>query len=314
MNLSDIEVFLQVAEGESLSRAARLLRRPKATVSHQIRRLESELGMPLFDRDKNAISLNPEGKNFRPFALDILRTADRATEYLRASQTAQSTEIRVASSTEFASDIVGPIMLKFSRTAPDVRLTATTFEKRLLAEARRQFDCIIYLGDPPLPQFSKMSARLLGRIQFGLFASPAYLGARTPPRTPNKLRQHDLIHVFNEDAASQWHLAHGEEMFKLLPEPHVMTNDHWIAKLCAVHDEGICFLPTIFVGAEVDAGLLQPVLPEWKSAPIPVYALFWPHRTGNKNLRIFLDVAAQRMQELDEYVYSANRVGNLARR
>lgn len=298
MNLSDLEVFLQVAEGESLSRAARHLRRPKATISHQIKRLETELGMPLFVRGKNALSLNSEGRDFRGFAQSILRTADRAREHLSISQHAQSTEIRVASSTEFSTDILGPIMLEFSKKAPSVRITATTVRNRMLAEARRQFDCIIYLGDPPLAQFSQMSARLLGRIQFGLFASPAYLETRTPPQSPKKLRQHDLLNVFNEGAVSQWQLVCGTEAFTLLPEPRAETNDHWIAKLCAVHDQGICFLPTFFVGAEVDAGLLKPVLPEWMSAPIPIYALFWPHRRDNKVIRDFLDTATHRIDEL----------------
>lgn len=89
-----------------------------------------------------------------------------------------------------------------------------------------------------------MSARLLGRIQYGLFASPAYLETRTPPQTPREFCQHDLLYVFDEDAASQWQLVNGTEAFTLLPEHRAETNDPWISKLCAVHDQGICFLPT----------------------------------------------------------------------
>jgi len=314
MNLEDIEVFLQIAEGESLSRAATVLHKPKATVSHQLRRLETELGIALFYREKNAISLNSAGAGFRRHAEAILRSVTRARDAAAAAQQDLAGEIAIAASSEFVSELISPILLRFAQVAQEIRITVMNFPRDSLAEVRGRFDCVFHLGDPPLPQFAEMNARLLGSFRYGLCASPDYLERHGVPMAPNDLLSHELIGLYDGASLRKWELRGPGGSFSLAPEPLVMSNANWIAKLAAVHGYGICYMPEFFTGLEREAGMLQRVLPDWASEPVPVYALYWPHRSASRPIRQLLDIAVQEFPNIGAYIYTASRRDGLVRK
>lgn len=312
MNLDDISVYLQVVASGSLSGAAQALRRPKASVSHQLKRLEDELGTQLFLRTSNRLTLNGPGRDFHAHALAIRRACDKAKDSALQSADDAAGEINIASASEFASNLVSPILLHFMREAPHLSVNVMTFQREILAEMREQLDCILYLGDPPVPQFSNMSARLLGRFRFGLYASGRYLSQMGPPSRPNDLLSHRLLGFHNGQSIETWDMTDGATEFSVRPDSRLMSNDYWIIKLGAVHDHGICFVPEFFAGQEVGAGLLRRVLPDWSSADLPVYALFWSHRFANPNLRLLLDTASAEFNSIETYLYSAGRRNDLA--
>ena len=77
MNIRTLETFLKVADLENFTRAAAELDYVQSTVTNQIRQLEEELGFPLFDRIGKHVYLTPSGKEFRPYAEDVLRTLQK---------------------------------------------------------------------------------------------------------------------------------------------------------------------------------------------------------------------------------------------
>ena len=293
MNVDDLRVFLQIVASGSLSRAAKAMRRPKASLSHQLRRLEADLGTPLFVRTANEMSLNRTGELFLEHARSVQRACDRGFDCAQQGKDAAATELSLASSSEFASNLVSPIVMHFSRRAPRIRLNVMTFQREVLPEVRQQFDGILYLGDPPLPQFSNMSARLLGRFRFGLYASPRYLSEAGPPQHPKDLLSHNLMGFYDGQSVATWALTDGKSEFQVRPSPHLLSNDYWIVKLSALHDHGICLVPEFFAGLEVRAGLLRRILPQWSSQDVPVYCLFWSHRFANPNVRLLVETAAE---------------------
>src|SRR5438270_3226935 len=72
MDINQLEVFLSVAQEKSFSRAAEALHRTQPAVSQAIRRLEAELGEPLFDRSSKNGTLTAAGRVLLDFAHEML--------------------------------------------------------------------------------------------------------------------------------------------------------------------------------------------------------------------------------------------------
>ncbi len=166
---------------------------------------------------------------------------------------------------------------------------------------------ILFLGEPPVPQVAELTARLIGRFSFGLYASEGYLKRHGSPGSPAELRSHDLIGYQSGESLMLWNLRDDTKEFSLQPHPRFLTNDYWVAKLAAVHDHGICLIPTFFADAEVEAGLLKPVLPDWRSKEVPMYALFASHRLQNPSLRLMINSLTENFSDLFSYPYQITR-------
>src|SRR3712207_5811435 len=80
VELRHLRYFLAVVEHGSVSRAAEQIPVAQPALSRQIRRLESELGIVLFDRGTGRLLLTPAGRSFLPIARDLLTRAAAARE------------------------------------------------------------------------------------------------------------------------------------------------------------------------------------------------------------------------------------------
>jgi DNA-binding transcriptional LysR family regulator len=76
--MTDLKVFISVAEEGGISRAAKKLDYVQSNVTARIRKLESEIGADLFHRHPKGVRLTEKGAQFRDDALTILSLADEA--------------------------------------------------------------------------------------------------------------------------------------------------------------------------------------------------------------------------------------------
>lgn len=79
MDLNSLQVFIQVAELNSFTRAGEKLGYSQPTVSFQIKQLEQELGVPLFDRIGHSVSLTDAGHDALAYAQEICRLSQEMT-------------------------------------------------------------------------------------------------------------------------------------------------------------------------------------------------------------------------------------------
>lgn len=86
-----------------------------------------------------------------------------------------------------------------------------------------------------------------------------------------------------------------------------MSNDYWVVKLAAIHDHGICFVPKFFAGLEVEKGILVPVMPEWTSRDVPMYALYASHRLANTHVKSLINALSENFSDMFSYLYTASR-------
>jgi len=122
MELSQLEVFLMVAREGRFSRAAEKLYRTQSAVSQTIRKLEEELGEPLFDRSSREGVLTEAGRTLQEYAEKLLNLRSDAQEALVELRELQRGKLVIAAN-EFTALYLLPVLAEFRRLHPMIRIT-----------------------------------------------------------------------------------------------------------------------------------------------------------------------------------------------
>ncbi|HTX42256.1 MAG TPA: LysR substrate-binding domain-containing protein [Acidobacteriaceae bacterium] len=122
MDLSQLETFLAVAEERGFSRAAVRLRRTQPAVSHAIRKLEDEIGEPLFERASREGNLTAAGELLRGYAERLLRLRGEASTALEELRSLERGRLTVLAN-EYTCLWLLPVLDAFRRLSPHVGVT-----------------------------------------------------------------------------------------------------------------------------------------------------------------------------------------------
>ncbi len=120
MDLAQLEVFLAVAREGRFSRAAEKLYRTQSAVSQSIRKLEDELGEPLFDRSSREGVLTDAGRVLQEYAERLLNLRGDAHEALVELRELQKGKLAIAAN-EFTALYLLPVLAEFRRLHPMIQ-------------------------------------------------------------------------------------------------------------------------------------------------------------------------------------------------
>jgi DNA-binding transcriptional LysR family regulator len=189
--------FEAAARHLSFTRAGEELFLTQSAVSRQIKDLEEQLGVPLFQRRHRALALTPEGQQFYAAAAQVLVTMRAATDRLRTRTGRHA--IALTTTHSFAALWLIPRLAGFTRAHPeaDVRITADT---RVQDLERDGLDIAIRHGPPSLAGANAI--RLFGERVFPV-CSPKLL-ARKQLKKPEDLKNHVLLQYDDPDGRHPW--------------------------------------------------------------------------------------------------------------
>lgn len=288
MEISRLRAFVTVVRSGSFTRAAELLRSQKAGVSRQVSELEAELGVRLLERTTRAIHLTEIGREVFERALGILHAVEDTERIAQAVHEEPHGLLRLTVPLEFgliaAFDWTRALLVKYPRLTIEVDSSS-----RIVDLVHEGFDLAIRIG--PLAD-SRLSARRLGELRYGLYAAPAYLRRRGAPVAPAELAGHELIAFApgGKPAPLQLH-REGEAAEAVDAIPRLRVDSRYAQRDAVLAGLGIGECMEMLAESEVAAGRLVRVLPGWSRGPAPVHAVFPSQRYLTPKVRAFVEHA-----------------------
>ena len=122
MELTQLEFFLMVVEEGSFSKAAVRVFRTQPAVSIAVRRLEEEIGAPLFDRSQKTPTLTDAGELVYDYAKRILSLRDRAQNVIAELRTLERGRVRIGANESTSLYILPHLILQYREQHPNIKL------------------------------------------------------------------------------------------------------------------------------------------------------------------------------------------------
>jgi DNA-binding transcriptional LysR family regulator len=191
--------FEAAARHLSFTKAGEELFLTQSAVSRQIKELEDQLGVELFQRRHRALALTDAGKSFYASAAQVLTTMRAATDRLRAQ--AGKKGLSVTTTHSFAALWLIPRLAGFTRSHPgiDVRIMADT---RVQDLDRDGLDLAIRHG--PASLAGSNAVRLMGERVFPVCSPKLVKDKSKPLREPQDLRYHCLLQYDDPEGRHPW--------------------------------------------------------------------------------------------------------------
>jgi DNA-binding transcriptional LysR family regulator len=190
---SALRDFLAVAEGGSLSAAARRLGVSQPTLTRRMAALEERLGAELFRRTPRGLELTEAGEAILEPARHMEQEARAAEVAVTGRDRALAGPVRITATEGLAIDWLTPELVVFQREHPEIEIQFLIRNTNVnLLE--READIAVRLGRP---RQADLVARRVGDLAYGLYAARSYLDLRGRPRDDEDLRSHQAV-VFDE--------------------------------------------------------------------------------------------------------------------
>ena len=204
-SLNALKAFEAAARHESFTRAAEELCVTQGAVSHQVKALETELGLKLFTRDRQRLIITEQGREYLAVLRDAFDRIALGTERLRQRQS--SGVLTVSTSPDFAAKWLINRLGRFSEAHPeiDLRVSATM---QHVDFAREDVDVAVRHGDGNWPGLA--AVRLSPEELFAV-CSPKLMSGPRAIRVPSDLLKHPLLHMEDRQNWGRWLEAAGVE-------------------------------------------------------------------------------------------------------
>jgi DNA-binding transcriptional LysR family regulator len=280
-----MQVFVEIAERGSLTEAGSALDMSRAMVSRYLESLEQWLGVRLLHRTTRRVSLTEAGAEALPGCRQVVELTRDIRSTAGARHVEPSGRLRIAASASFAHACLADAITDFLALYPKTQVELLVQEHAVnLVEER--IDLAVRIGNR---LDESLVARRLGTCRSVLCASPAYLAASGTPASPDALGAHRCIthaHVGRSELRLR---RGGGELVKAPVSGVLQTNEPMVARQAALRGAGIALLPTYLVSADLLAGQLVAVLPDFEPEALGIHAVYLSRQHQPQLLRLMLD-------------------------
>jgi LysR family glycine cleavage system transcriptional activator len=249
--LNGVKAFEAAARSESFTRAAEELSVTQGAISHQVKALETTLGLKLFHRERQRLMLTEAGRDYLAVIRDALDQIAAGTERLLQRQ--QSGVLTVSTSPDFAAKWLVNRLGRFAEKHPglDLRVSATT---HYVDFARDDVDVAIRHGDGNWPGLDVQ--RLYSERLFPV-CSPKLLSGRNRIRKATDLLKFPLLRL--EDAKN-WTRLFEAAGVKAAVGPGPVLNRASMLIDAAIDGQGIALARTALAAWDlVNGRLVRPI-------------------------------------------------------
>ncbi|WP_213939158.1 LysR family transcriptional regulator [Pseudomonas sp. dw_612] len=296
LDLNDIAMFVQVVRSGSFAEAARRLGLPPNTVSRRVQQLEAHLGTRLLQRSTRKLTLTSAGQSFHERCTGAVDGLLEAGQELMTGSSEPSGLVRVAAPADFFDLFPMEWVAEFLAAHPRVRLDFVLSDGKadLIAE---QIDVAFRGG--PMRDSGYVGRRIVDPRSDGLVASPAYIATHGAPGTLQGLVNHDCVISAHPSGHATWRLVgpNGEEEVQVAGR--FSGNTAQALRKATVAGLGIALLPPAMATLDIQAGVLVPVLPEYRRTGYGLSVLYPSRRHLPLAVSAFIGMVTTKMNTAD---------------
>jgi LysR family transcriptional regulator, glycine cleavage system transcriptional activator len=249
-SLNGLRAFEAAARHLSFTRAASELNVTQTAISHQIRRLEAQLGLRLFLRRNRSLALTREAETYLPAVRAAFEDLRRATE--RLQRPGRERLLIVSTMASLAAKWLLPRLAQFQEAHPGIEVRISS-SSHLVDFQREEVDLAIRYGRGHWPG---LDARWLMAEDIFPVCSPALLKGAKPLKRPQDLAHHTLIHgSLSREDWQVWLTAAGLPRL-LAGRPGLTFDLSLMAVQAAIDGLGVALGRSALVEADIEAGRL----------------------------------------------------------
>lgn len=283
LDWSLLRSFLAVIDSGSLLGAAKILGTYQPTLSRQITELESQLGIPLFERTGRGLIPTAAALKVVDAAREMAEAAEKVLSSLRGVKENKQGTVRIACSQVVGSYLM-PACIKYLRTdhpGIQIDLVVSNETSNLL---RREADIALRMMQPTQ---SSLIAKHIADIPIGVFAANSYLDRRATPNRVGELLKHDLLGLDKDEYIIRGLQAAGIPISR--GDFSVRTDDQVAYIRLLAEGCGIGFIPKYVA----DTLNVEAVLPRLLTVTIPIWLVAHREIKGNPLIRMVYDYIAE---------------------
>lgn len=281
MQWEGISEFVNVAETESFTQAAKKLAISTAQVSRQVNALEQRLNIKLFYRTTRKVSLTEEGRVFYQHCRGVLDGLDAAERAVTNLQSTPQGKIKLTAPITYGEQQILPLINNFMMQYTDIEVTAFLSNQQvdLVDEG---FDLAIRLGK--LSDSSMMAKKLAERTNY-VCASATYLEKYGIPHSLSELDKHSCL----LGTRDYWHFIDAGKERNLRVTGRLRYNSGFGLVDAALKGLGIVQLPDYYTKEHIKKGDLITLLDNYKVPDEGIWAIYPHNRHLSPKIRLLVD-------------------------
>ena len=296
----DIILFVNVVDEGSFSKVAQKLNLTNSVVSKRIARLESDLNVQLLYRSTRKLNLTDAGRTLYNKA----RIANLAIQDAEDAVSGYSDEvrgkIRITMPNVSAKLVLNRAIAEFCNLHEevDVELAITNRVTNIIEEG---YDLAIRTAH--LEDSSLIAKRLLDS-KWIVCASSTYLKNKSRPNYPDDLTEHNcLIYKYDSTGPDFWPFHIEGELHNVQIDGRMQSNNLDALRQAAIAGVGVAFLPKALVHEDIEDGALSPLLVEYVTKTMGIYAVYPRSRQPDKKLKLLVNYLQEAFGNRSAYFY-----------
>lgn len=291
-----LDVLIQVYKYGSISQAAKALGISAPAVSAQIKSLEAQFGLVLFNRTTRSVTPTEATEKLVATLQHSAAEFTDVLDSLSGEKERPYGKLRLNAPMAFGEKFLVSPIAEFARRYPEVIIDAEFNDNRVhLVE--EGYDLIIRIGK--LEDSGLIAKRLCG-FRSILCASPAFLSRYQKPHHPSDLSHLPAV-IYSNAPAQLSYRAPGGETGHIALQPAIYANAIGMLLEATIQGVGIARLPAFACQDYIESGALLPLLPDYVLIPeMDIYAIYPDRRYLPLKVRKFIDLLAEQLGTLDK--------------
>ena len=282
-----LDAFVASADEGSFSAAARRLGITPAAVSKSVARLETGLGVRLFQRSTRSLSLTEEGERLVRQVRTPWMDIGEALADLRQGAGKPAGTLKVSLAPTVGRTYFVPLLVTFLARYPDI-VPDLHFDNRQVDLIAAGFDVAIGGG---VELTEGLVARELAQVGVVLVAAPAYIARHGAPEAPADLARHRglLRRALASGRLMPWILKSGVGEVVANVRPVAVLDDPEALSRAAACGLGIAMLPLPHALPLLRSGEIVRILPAWHAESRPLSIYYSSRKLLPAKVRLFVD-------------------------